>query len=30
VAAFRGGLVPDAMTDSRYYNVKRMQEIGLG
>ena len=29
VDAFRAGLVPDSMTDSRYYNVKRMQELAL-
>ncbi len=29
VDAFGAGLVPDPMTDSRYYNVKRMQELVL-
>jgi nucleoside-diphosphate-sugar epimerase len=29
VDAFRAGLAPDPMTDSRYYNVKRMQELAL-
>lgn len=29
VRAFEGGLVPNAMDDSRYYNVKRMQEHAL-
>lgn len=29
VRAFDAGLIPNAMTDSRYYNVKRMQELGL-
>ena len=29
VDAFDAGLVPDPMTDSRYYNVKRMQELAL-
>jgi nucleoside-diphosphate-sugar epimerase len=28
-AAFRAGLVPDAMSDSRYYNIKTMQSVGL-
>ena len=27
--AMEGGLLPNAMTDSRYYNIKRMQEVGL-
>lgn len=27
--AFGDGRLPDAMTDSRYYNIKRMQEVGL-
>ena len=27
--AFAAGKVPDAMTDHRYYNVKRMQRLGL-
>lgn len=27
VDAFEGGLLPDAMTDSRYYNVRRMKEV---
>jgi nucleoside-diphosphate-sugar epimerase len=25
----RSGLLPNALTDSRYYNIRRMQEIGL-
>lgn len=29
VAAFAAGKVPNAMTDDRYYNVKRMQAIAL-
>lgn len=29
VSAFRGGLVPNAMTDDRYYNIKRMQSLKL-
>lgn len=29
VAAFRAGKLPDSMTDSRYYNIRVMQEIGL-
>lgn len=28
--AFTTGKIPDAMTDSRYYNIKRMQEINVG
>jgi nucleoside-diphosphate-sugar epimerase len=28
-AAFAAGAVPNPMTDSRYYNIKRMQEIQL-
>ena len=28
-AAFRAGRIPDSMTDSRYYNIRRMQEIKL-
>ena len=27
--AFEAGKIPDSMTDSRYFNVKRMQEIDL-
>jgi nucleoside-diphosphate-sugar epimerase len=27
--AFSGGKVPDPMTDPRYYNIKRMQELSL-
>lgn len=27
--AFRSGRVPDPLTDSRYYNVRRMQELAL-
>jgi nucleoside-diphosphate-sugar epimerase len=30
VAAFEGGRVPKAMDDSRYYNVRRMQELAFG
>ena len=29
VAAFRGGLVPNPMTDDVYYNVRRMQAVRL-
>jgi nucleoside-diphosphate-sugar epimerase len=29
VTAFRAGLLPDSLTDSRYFNIKRMQEIRL-
>jgi nucleoside-diphosphate-sugar epimerase len=29
VAAFSDGLLPDSMTDSRYFNIKRMQEVNL-
>lgn len=29
VDAFRSGRVPDPLTDSRYYNVRRMQELAL-
>jgi len=29
IAAFRAGRVPHAMTDDRYYNVKRMQALQL-
>ncbi len=29
VAAFRDGLIPDSMTDDRYYNIKRMQRLSL-
>jgi nucleoside-diphosphate-sugar epimerase len=28
-AAFAGGKVPDAMTDDRYYNIRRMQSLKL-
>jgi len=28
-AAFAAGKVPDGMNDDRYYNVKRMQRLGL-
>lgn len=28
-AAFKGGKVPNAMTDDRYYNIKRMQALKL-
>jgi nucleoside-diphosphate-sugar epimerase len=27
--AFKEGLLPNPMTDSRYYNIKRMQEVHL-
>jgi hypothetical protein len=27
--AFAGGRVPDAMSDDRYYNIKRMQSLQL-
>jgi len=29
VAAFGDGRIPDPLTDSRYYNVRRMQELAL-
>jgi len=29
VEAFTAGKIPDSMNDSRYFNVKRMQEISL-
>jgi nucleoside-diphosphate-sugar epimerase len=29
VAAFKSGKVPNAMTDDRYYNIKRMQALNL-
>ncbi len=29
VEAFEKGLLPDSMEDSRYYNIKRMQEVSL-
>ena len=29
VAAFKAGKVPNSMTDTRYYNIKRMQEVAL-
>jgi nucleoside-diphosphate-sugar epimerase len=29
VAAFEAGKIPDSMTDSRYFNIKAMQGIGL-
>jgi nucleoside-diphosphate-sugar epimerase len=28
-AAFNAGKVPNAMTDDRYYNIKRMQSVKL-
>lgn len=28
--AFDGGRLPDSMNNSRYFNIKRMQEVGLG
>src|SRR5262249_27657152 len=29
VLAFKAGKLPNSMTDSRYFNIKRMQEINL-
>lgn len=29
IAAFRAGKLPDAMTDDRYYNLKRMRNVNL-
>jgi len=29
VAAFQAGMIPNSMTDSRYYNIKTMQKIKL-
>jgi dTDP-D-glucose 4,6-dehydratase len=29
VASFQAGQIPNAMTDSRYYNIKTMQKINL-
>jgi len=29
VKAFKGGLIPNPMTESRYFNIKRMQELGM-
>jgi nucleoside-diphosphate-sugar epimerase len=29
VAALRDGRLPDSMTDARYFNIKRMQELDL-
>lgn len=29
IKAFRAGLLPDSMTDDRYFNIKRMKKIGL-
>lgn len=29
VAAFKDGRLPDSMTDSRYFNIKKMQEVKL-
>ncbi|MCY3020070.1 MAG: NAD-dependent epimerase/dehydratase family protein [Planctomycetota bacterium] len=29
LAAFRAGKIPNSMTDSRYFNIKRMQELNL-
>lgn len=29
VEAFNAGLIPDSMTDDRYYNIKRMQRLSL-
>ncbi len=30
VEAFEAGKIPDSMTDPRYFNIKTMQDIGLG
>jgi len=27
--AFKANLIPDSMTDDRYYNIKRMQRLKL-
>jgi hypothetical protein len=29
VAAFREGKLPNSLEDSRYFNIKRMQELSL-
>jgi len=29
LAAFKAGRIPNSMTDSRYFNIKRMQELSL-
>ena len=29
LGAFRGGQIPDAMTDIRYYNIRTMQKLRL-
>ena len=29
MAAFRAGKLPDSMTRSTYFNIKRMQEVEL-
>ena len=29
VSSFQAGKIPNAMTDSRYYNIKTMQELKL-
>jgi hypothetical protein len=29
VAAFAAGMIPDSMTDSRYFNIGRMQELNV-
>jgi len=29
VDKFNGGFIPNSMTDSRYFNIKLMQEVGL-
>jgi nucleoside-diphosphate-sugar epimerase len=29
IRAFRAGLLPDSLTDDRYFNIKRMKKIGL-
>lgn len=29
IKAFRAGLLPDSMTDDRYFNIKRMKKIGM-
>jgi nucleoside-diphosphate-sugar epimerase len=28
-AAFDAGKIPDSLTDSRYFNIKRMQQLAL-
>lgn len=29
IKAFRAGLLPDSLTDDRYFNIKRMKKLGL-